>query len=607
MISKWRMNTIRLKIVVYFSIIFLFVLTLLGIVTYRFMSDKLITEIYAYTQKIVDEKKTSMDTYFEQIKSLVELVAANSNTIGLVREQSSDNYERKLHYSRETRSLLQEVISLNNSQIKDIAILNKDGQIIESVGKAMNKDYNFYSQSWLGDREDLLFKVEFFGKHPQDYYMHPEEGANAQNQEVITAVAPVIDFFKPSEAMNSMILFNLKVDNLDGLLNKPTLEKSGTLFILDHDNQPVNPVPYNFKSSLQEIQNLKFEDDEGRMVTTIQNKEYAISYQTSKVTGWIIAAFIPMDEVNSHLSPIQNIIIVTIIIALILVLLTSILLSSKITKPLTTLMNKMKRIEQGHLNVVLYDSNGTEEVRHLSQRIDNMIQSIQKLNQDVYSYQLISKNMELKALQNQINPHFLYNTLQSIKALAVLGRTQDISSMVTQIGFMLRYAINNMQEVVTIKQELDHVRSYIEIQSFRYPDQFNYEIVCDPELLGIPCLKFTLQPIVENIYSHAFKNRDKGNFTVFIHPCSQGIQIDISDDGNGIPADQLEAIRQGLLHRIDGNLEGGVGLNNVHQRFIYKYGEQYGISISSEYNAGTTITILFPKEEGSDYEGSIGR
>lgn len=256
-ISRWKMNTIRVKIVVYFSIIFLLILSLLGIVTYRFMSDRLTTEIYAYTQKIIDEKRISMDTYFNQIKSLVELVAANSNTIGLVREQSSDNYERKLYYSRETVSLIQNVFNFN-PQIKEIGILNKDGQIIEGVGKALNKDYNFYDQPWFEKKKYPIFKVEFFGVHPQDYYTHPEDGSSALNQKVISAVAPVVDFFKPSEAMNSMVMFNLKVDNLDALLNKPTLEKTGSLFILDHDNKAVNPVPSHFKSSLQEIQNIKF-------------------------------------------------------------------------------------------------------------------------------------------------------------------------------------------------------------------------------------------------------------------------------------------------------------------------------------------------------------
>ncbi|MFD0619731.1 sensor histidine kinase [Paenibacillus sp. GCM10027629] len=605
MISRWNLNTIRVKIVVYFSVIFLFVLSILGIVTYRFMSDKLTTEIYAYTQKIIDEKRISMDTYFNQIKSLVELVAANSNTIGLVREQSSDNYERKLYYSRETVSLMQNVFNFN-PQIKEIGILNKDGQIIEGVGKAINRSYNFYNQPWFENKKYPLFKVEFIGVHPQDYYLYAEDGASARNQKMISAVAPVVDFFKPSEAMNSMVLFNLKVDNLDALLNKPTLEKTGTLFILDHDNKAVNPVPSHFKSSLQEIQKLKFENEEGRMTVKIQNKEYAVAYQTSNVTGWKIAAFIPMDEIFSHMSPIQKIIIVTIIIALILVLLTSILLSSKITKPLMTLMQKMKRIEQGQLHVVLYDASGTEEVKQLSQRIDNMIQSIQQLNQDVYSYRLISKNMELKALQNQINPHFLYNTLQSLKALAVLGRTKDISNMVTQIGLMLRYAINNMQEVVTIKQELDHVRSYLEIQNFRYPNQFTSEISCDEELLGEPCLKFTLQPIVENIYSHAFEHRNQGCFKIEIHPCSQGIQIEISDDGVGIPLEKLEDIRRELLDHVEGDYDGGVGLSNVHQRLIRKYGDQYGVLIESVLNIGTTITIIFPRGDGIDHESSIG-
>ncbi len=219
---------------------------------------------------------------------------------------------------------------------------------------------------------------------------------------------------------------------------------------------------------------------------------------------------------------------------------------------------------------------------------------------EVKSEQINSRNLELKLLQSQINPHFLYNTLDNIVWLSEGGRKEDVTGIVTSLSRFFRTTLSGGLDNITIKQEISHIESYLQIQRFRYRDILNYEIDIPEEFLGYRIIKMTLQPVVENALYHGIKNkRGGGTIRISMHYTSDDLEIDVEDDGIGMNAEDTESLQHladGLEKAREDN--AGFGMANVGERMRLNYGAEYGLKIESEYGKGTKVRIIFPKEIG---------
>lgn len=217
---------------------------------------------------------------------------------------------------------------------------------------------------------------------------------------------------------------------------------------------------------------------------------------------------------------------------------------------------------------------------------------------EVKSEQINSRNLELKLLQSQINPHFLYNTLDNIVWLSEGGRKDDVTGIVTSLSRFFRTTLSGGLDYITIRQEISHIESYLQIQRFRYRDILNYEIDIPEEFLGYRVIKMTLQPVVENALYHGIKNkRGGGTIRISMHYQGSDLEIDVEDDGIGMNEEdtmRLQRLADGLEKAREDN--AGFGMANVGERMRLNYGQRYGLKIESEYGKGTIVRILFPKE-----------
>jgi len=226
-------------------------------------------------------------------------------------------------------------------------------------------------------------------------------------------------------------------------------------------------------------------------------------------------------------------------------------------------------------------------------------QEVDILVGEVKSEQINSRNLELKLLQSQINPHFLYNTLDNIVWLSEGGRKDDVTGIVTSLSRFFRTTLSGGLDYITIKQEISHIESYLQIQRFRYRDILNYEIDIPEEFLGYRIIKMTLQPVVENALYHGIKNkRGGGTIKISMHHLNNDLEIDVEDDGIGmkeIDTLKLQRLADGLEKAREDN--AGFGMANVGERMRLNYGAEYGLKIESEYQKGTKVRIIFPKEQ----------
>jgi two-component system sensor histidine kinase YesM len=279
-------------------------------------------------------------------------------------------------------------------------------------------------------------------------------------------------------------------------------------------------------------------------------------------------------------------------ITIILAIVAAFFFTSSIAKPVLDLRNLMKRVEHGDLSV-RFSRAPRDEIGDLGLGFNEMIERIQSLIDQVYVEQRSKREAELRILQEQIKPHFLYNTLDTIQWMAQEHRVDDVVSMVGALTSLFRIGLNKGRELISLSDELEHVESYLCIQKMRYEDKLDYSISCDPALRSRQVLRLMLQPLVENAIYHGIKERrGPGTLAVEARVESGDLYLTVRDDGVGINEIKLAQLNASLEE--GGASVGGYGIHNVHERIRLTFGKPYGLSFKSVYGEGTVVTARHP-------------
>ena len=276
----------------------------------------------------------------------------------------------------------------------------------------------------------------------------------------------------------------------------------------------------------------------------------------------------------------------------------SLILSGYMTRPIRALKNSMREVEQGNFRVTGPILKDDSEIGKLGRSFSMMVDKIQILMEEQIKEQKLKRRSELKALQSQINPHFLYNTLDSIVWMAESGRDEEVVIMTSSLARLLRQSLSNEAEFVTVEQEAQYVSSYLTIQKMRYRDQLSYEIEVDPSIRSKKMIKMILQPLVENALYHGIRYKEEPG-TIRVRGFMQGDRmiLEVEDDGIGMDEEQLAHI---FDRKEPDERSNGVGVRNVQERIQLYYGKEYGLTYASEKGRGTTVRVNLP----ADCEGA---
>ena len=296
----------------------------------------------------------------------------------------------------------------------------------------------------------------------------------------------------------------------------------------------------------------------------------------------------------------QSVYVLTAIILVIVALLFSRFMARSITLPIQKLRDSMKKVQEGDFSVsdVVVDSKN--EIGSLTKSFDVMTHRIQELMEQNVHEQEEKRKSELKALQSQINPHFLYNTLDSIIWMAEGKKNEEVVLMTASLARLLRQSISNEDEVVPIANEVEYARGYLTIQKMRYKDKLEFQIEVDSSILYIPLIKLVLQPIIENAIYHGLKYKEsKGLLIVKGFMKDGNAVLQVIDDGVGMDEETLAHIYD--KHKVNYH-SNGVGVYNVQKRLKLYYGDDYGITYESEKGEGTTATITIPGRQEGQYD-----
>ncbi|KHF39484.1 cache domain-containing sensor histidine kinase [Halalkalibacter okhensis] len=327
----------------------------------------------------------------------------------------------------------------------------------------------------------------------------------------------------------------------------------------------------------------------------------------SDATGsWLLVKRIPHTTLYESAYGVAAINILFGVIGLILVILATFFVSFKITSPIRVLVQNIKEVEKGNMQVQ-FQSLGNDEIGLLGQRFKMMIEKINQLINREYKLELENKTNQLKVLHSQINPHFLYNTLQSIGTMALKSKVPEVYSSLTDLSQIMRYSMNMDEDIVPLEKEINYTKSYLLLQKQRFGEDLHYSVEVEEDALNIEVPKMILQPIIENYFKHGFDTRDRlGEIKIICKKKESYLFIVIRDNGVGIPQTRLKEIQDHLYHKVH-TAKGGssIGLKNVYARLKLYYSDLVSFKIQNRSSGGVQVTIKLPLElEGDLHESN---
>jgi two-component system, sensor histidine kinase YesM len=428
--------------------------------------------------------------------------------------------------------------------------------------------------------------------------------ANKQDESFVAA-REVNAYANLSFERLGMVVVRFNMNEMVSAFEDSAAEQGTKLLITNADQEIIFPQETAEKDAYLASSLL---DDAGYRLVNYEGERYFVTYTSANFTNWKYMIASPYNQLFEAVSFVMKAVISLYLLLFVLLLLLGIRFIKGITNPIEALNRKMKRVETAevmdfHDNQDIRFTN--DEAGQMHENFNKMMRQIHSLIEENYEKQLVIKDAEFKTLQAQINPHFLYNTLESINWSAKLGKVQETSRMATSLGFILRSSLETKEPLITLAKEMEIVNHYIMIQSYRFQDRLVFRNQLPEHLLACKVPKFSLQPLVENAIRYGVQEI-VGVCTITIEAAHVGEDtvISVIDDGPGMDDEFIRNLQSGV-YRTKGT---GLGIRNINNRLKMLFGAAYGIEVRSELGAGTTVMLTIPYKGGSDHvQSAAGR
>jgi len=574
---------------VIFATVAVLVLSAVVIVTgvsMKFTNTSIFENSSEYTHTIIQQMNQNIDSYIDYMENIAYLISSNEDVQDYLFDEKIDN-EGRYRILNQLQTILD-----SRSDIRNVGIISKNGRMLINDGsKSVNQDLDLNTQEWYATALEKPNGPILTSSHVQHII-------SGERPWVITLSRGIRDRSGSGEK-EGVFFIDLNYSAISELCDQSTVGTKGYAFILDAKGNIVyHPQQQQLYNELQtENISLIMDTDEDTVLTGTGNDGKLYSISRSEKTGWTVVDCTNVKELLSKSRQAQSVYVLTAIILVIVALLFSRFMARSITLPIQKLRDSMKKVQEGDFSVsdVVVDSKN--EIGSLTKSFDVMTHRIHELMEQNVHEQEEKRKSELKALQSQINPHFLYNTLDSIIWMSEGKKNEEVVLMTASLARLLRQSISNEDEVVPIANEVEYARGYLTIQKMRYKDKLEFQIEVDSSILYIPLIKLVLQPIIENAIYHGLKYKEsKGLLIVKGFMKDGNAVLQVIDDGVGMDEETLAHIYD--KHKVNYH-SNGVGVYNVQKRLKLYYGEDYGITYTSELGKGTTATITIPgRQEG---------
>lgn len=535
-----------------------------------------------HSVQLIHQVSNSMDVYVETIEKMVNYIQLElqDTPFFTMETEGAPGWESETDY---IRSVLENVAN-SHREVAGIFIATKEDLYVSTGMSRISRD-PFQNERWYREASENPEEIQLISV---------VTGRNivtnrSYSIDDVFSLAKAVQDPETGEVLG-VILLDIRHDIIQSSINGVTIGEKGFVFVMDQEDNivytPVNGIVYRV--------NPKWVKAMEPMSVQIQGGSYQIRSELSPYTGWRTVGVFSMDEVMSSVNTIVYILFTCVIISLVLVVIVSFKFSRTLTNPIFKLKRLMKQAESGDLTV-RFNFQHNDEIGELGQSFNHMIARIDQLIQMVYVEQENKRTAEMKSLQEQIKPHFLYNTLDTISWMARDYDAEDIVRLVDALTNMFRIGLSHGKDIITVKEEITHVSNYLYIQKIRYKDKLNYVIHVDESLYAVEVPKLILQPLVENAIYHGVKaKRGGGTITITGVPEGENLVFTVQDNGAGMPQEKVEELNRRMSERSVLDEKKSFGLFYIRERIQLCYGKGYGVHVESTLGEGTRVTITLP-------------
>ncbi|MFJ5622878.1 sensor histidine kinase [Peribacillus loiseleuriae] len=586
-----RLNLFQ-RLLMYFSAIIISSLVVVSVTTYIKASHAIENQVTVYLEQIVNNVNFQMDGYLKNYELATLPLVTNEEIRKFVDQAQLTGFERYINFKEIKKEMNNKIT--DRPDIEQIYLMAETGRsIMAKETRAVMPIQGFY--------QDLQERTPNNGK----ILIYPRMN---NNQFVIT-MARKIRGTKTYEP-KGIIAVDLKASDLTRLWGKIKLDQDSFFMIVDDEGDIIFHPDNRYlgRKINQSIREQLASTTTNKFYEKWEEKEMFFHFNTSDYTGWKIVLAEPKATLFKPISVVRITVFISGIIALILALVLAQHFIRKIVQPIRMIESTMKNVEKGNWELAP-EPEGNDEISRLVQNYNKMVNRLSSLVDQVYKAELENQKgqimlqkrelekqkVEFEALQYQINPHFLYNTLGTINSFAIIKEEEEISEMTESLANMFRYSLQNL-EVVPIENELCHVRDFLIIQQHRWQKSIPLLIEIESHLLQAEIVKLSLQPLVENAIEHGFGTiTDQSKITIRGEVDGDIIYLSVEDNGVGLNQSRLIELRDQLKNEsFHPKSDQGIGLLNVSKRTKLLFGNNYGIEIFSECNKGTTVRMSVP-------------
>lgn len=570
---------IRNKIIITFSLMIILFISSISYFYYFYSTNLLTEKSVSYTRGILEQISNNIDINLKQIEMSSRIISYNVsvlNTLKYGRSRLLDNYSID---SFNLKTLLYDVMFSRND-ISSICVYDRSGNQWNTVEKNLNVDFDsLYKQAEKGDGKFIFLETELSTRD-------------------IPAVRLIRDM--NIEPVGIMVV-NIRESSIKEIFSKEIEKMKGEVYVTNEENKILSSTNSShigtvIDSSIAD----KLEDKSGYTLETIDGEKCIITYYPSGYNRWKYISVIPLKAITTETAYVGKITAIMCIAAVIVFVLLTYVVVSGITVPITKMTQYMREVKIKEWTPRM-NYEGNDEIAFMSESFNKMVTRINTLIEELYEQKYRQKKHELQALQAQINPHFLNNTLEIVNCMALSRNAPEIGDMVKALARMMRYSMDFRENIVTIEKEFNHLKNYLFIQCQKDSDRIKVIFDIDERIFPYRILKLTLQPIAENAIVHAFKNTRKDNNIIAIEGLfvNEKIRISITDNGVGMDQKAIEYLLnddEEEESNLSNNSHSGIGMGNVNRRLKLTFGEEYGLKVISEVSKGTTVEVWLPAQ-----------
>ncbi len=580
--SKKHRRSIITYTVFRISIVFFSIMVLVLIIVGNIFVSSMRNNIIENRTDLINNTGKTIEDVFEGLK--VPMVSlADFSPAQRILEEYDALYSKE--WLENIRSIDEYLYNVNTFQdyIIDIALIQEDSTLKYSLTDQFKANYSYTKQDWFKKALEQESLIKYVEPRSTDYL-------NMSVPFSVTAIYPVTR----NDVLRGYIMMEINLQKISSLFESTQQENEGIMLIGSEGK-----FIFDYHSDRQEIDKELIGDlkalDENQIRSFSATGNLYIAKKLLE-PQWCVVSENSFRILTQPIYDSLRIMGIILISGMALIILVTVFMVKKMQKPYERLIERIASYD-GSEPIKIYEKKNTPwEIAAVRTKFEEMAGHINRLIQDVYIEKLRKQEMELQVLTNQMNPHFLYNSLQVIQTKAVLSGNQDIEELILALGNMLRYGMERTKEKVLIGDEISYIKDYLMFYKVRFPALFEYEIEYKDEILKYKTIKFILQPIVENCFKHGFHDRKEGGrIRISIEEQSSGIYFSITDNGSGIEEDKVKEMnRQKEMHDMDHH----IGILNTAMRIQLAYGPEYGLKIESKEGEYTRVVLEIGKEGG---------